>query len=74
MRLGADDVQLAKHAFGQLAEMMFILLESLKDAGFEREIAENMVMEWWKLTVATSQGPDLADLFGKLLEFGEGGE
>ena len=74
MRLGADDVQLARHAFGQLAEMMFLLSESLKEAGFETEMRDKMVLEWWKLTVTTTQGPDFVDLFTKLLESGEGGE
>lgn len=67
MTLDRDDRQIALHNYGNLAEHVAILRDALRREGFSSKFTEELLIEWWKITLVSASQPDLAKIF-KLIQ------
>lgn len=62
MRLDADDVQIARHSMGMMAEHAKLLDSALEEVGIERGLREQMVLAWWQILVSSAMAPNFKDM------------
>lgn len=67
--LDADERQEWTHNAGKIAEMTGILWKGLLDQGIGHELAESLMLEWWRSTLAPKV--ELPDFGAMLRGIGE---
>lgn len=67
MRLDPSDAQVQRHAMGQLAEAAFIMAEELKRVGLNDQTSEQLLVEWWKVLIASAMQPNFAEILQGLI-------
>lgn len=66
MTLPLDDQQLMRHNASQMVQGANIIYQELQAWFGHGELAERLLLEWWKINLASSLQPDFAEVLRTL--------